>query len=159
MRVAGHGLAMDPPPGWDVRIGRRSKEAPAALGVDAGPPASTHPVLHAADFSLPERRGDFGSGAVEIMLPDQAFIALVEYHPDSAGTALFSARGAPRRVTGKDFSPRQLQRTIPGHAGFQHFFADQGRAFCLYVVLGSFSRRGGLVPRVNAALERLEIRA
>lgn len=148
---------MDPPPGWDVRIGRRSEEVPAVLGVHTGPPPQAHPVLHAADFALPEGRGDFGSGAVEIMLPDRAFVALVEYHPDSAGTALFSNRGAPRRLTGKDFSPRQLQRTIPGHAGFQRFFAESGRAFCLYVVLGSFSQRAGLVPRVNAALERVEI--
>lgn len=148
---------MDAPPGWDVRIGRRSEEVHLALGVDAGPPPKAHPVLHAADFALPEGRGDFGSGAVEIMLPDDTFVALVEYARESAGTALFSNRGAPRRVTGKDFSPRQLQRTIPGHAGFQHFFTERGRAFCLYVVLGDFSRRAGLVPRVNAALEQLEI--
>jgi hypothetical protein len=115
-------------------------------------------VLHAADFALPEKRGDFGSGAVETMRSDQAFIALVEYHRDSARTALFAAHsGMPRQMGTDDFSPRQLQRTIRGQGGTQVFFVEAGRAFCLYVVLGSMANRHQVVPRVNVALSAIEI--
>jgi len=118
----------------------------------------THPVLHTADFALPEARGDFGSGAVEGMQSSQAFVALIEYHPDSALTALFSSNaGMPRHVGTDDFSSQQLQRTIQGQGGTQVFFVEGGRAFCLYVVLGSLANRRRVVPRVNATLSSIEI--
>ena len=122
MRISSFGLAVDVPSGWEARIRR--------LG-QAGNGFRAHPVLHAADFALPEERGDFGSGAVETMRPSQAFIALIEYDPSSAGTALFSSNVAiPLQVHADDFSPQQLQRTIRGQAGTQRFFVDGGRAFC-----------------------------
>jgi hypothetical protein len=46
---------------------------------------------------------------------------------------------------------------IKGQAGAQFFFSDAGRAFCLYVVLGSYARRGALVPKVNAVLAGVRI--
>jgi len=147
VRISAFGLALDAPPGWDVRI-RRHQQASAR----------THPVLHTANFALPEERGDFGSGAVEGMGPGQAFVALIEYHPGSARSALFSSNaGMPRYVGTGDFSPRQLQRTIPGQGGTQVFFVEGGRAFCLYIVLGSMANRGRVVPRVNATLHSIEI--
>jgi hypothetical protein len=151
VRIAAYGLAVDAPSGWEARI-RRLALQPAGEGLRA------HPVLHAADFALPEERGDFGSGAVESMQPSQAFIALIEYDPSSAGTALFSSTAAmPLQVGAADFSPQQLQRTIRGQAGTQRFFVDGGRAFCLYVVLGSMANRHQAVPRVNAILSAIEI--
>ena len=175
MRIDRFGLALDAPSGWDARIRRhRPAAAPVSaahdlspsdariLGVrrpvDAASVGRVHPVLHAADFALPEERGDFGSGAVESMRSDHAFIALVEYHRDSAATALFSAQsGMPRQMGADDFSPRQLQRTIRGQGGTQVFFVEAGRAFCLYVVLGSMANRHQVVPRVNVALSAIEI--
>jgi hypothetical protein len=180
MRISRFGLALDAPSGWDARIRRHRlavepttaardlspadarilglHRADDAASVVARPEFRAHPVLHAADFALPEERGDFGSGAVESMRSDQAFIALVEYHPDSARTALFSSRsGLPRKMGADDFSPRQLQRTIRGQAGAQVFFVEAGRAFCLYVVLGSMANRHQVVPRVNVALSAIEI--
>ena len=149
MRIAAHGLALDVPPGWDARI-RKLRQSTEQF--------RAHPVLHAADFGLPEERGDFGSGAVEVMLPTHAFVALVEYHPESAATALFSSNvGMTRQLSPDDFSPRQLQRTIRGQAGAQTFFVDGGRAFCLYVVLGSMADRHRAVPRVNAVLSAVTI--
>ena len=149
MRISAYGLAVDVPSGWEARIRRL---APAGDGFRA------HPVLHAADFALPEERGDFGSGAVEKLGPSQAFIALIEYDPSSAGTALFSSNVAwPLQVGIDDFSTHQLQRTIRGHAGTQRFLVDGGRAFCLYVVLGSMASRHHAVPRVNAILSTIEI--
>jgi hypothetical protein len=92
------------------------------------------------------------------MGPSHAFIALIEYDPSSAGTALFSSHVAmPLQVRAEGFSPQQLQRTIRGQAGTQRFFVDGGRPFCLYVVLGSMANRHHLVPRVNDLLSAIEI--
>ena len=35
------------------------------------------------------------------------------------------------------FDRNSLQRAVPGQSGLQQFFTHRGRAFCLYVVLGS----------------------
>ena len=153
MRISAYGLAVDVPSGWEARIRRHH-----LASQPAGDQFHAHPVLHAADFTLPEERGDFGSGALETMGPSQAFIALIEYDPGSAGTALFSSSVAvPLQVGTDDFSTQQLQRTIRGQAGTQRFFVDGGRAFCLYVVLGSMASRRHAVPRVNAILSAIEI--
>jgi hypothetical protein len=157
MRIAAHGLAIDAPRGWDARISRRGREVASATQGRAGSQPTLHPVLHAANFALPEARGDFGSGAVELMSSPHALVALLEFHPDAARTPLFSDPGMPRRLSLGDFSPQQLQRTLRGQAGAQRFFSEAGRAFCLYVVLGGFANRNALVPQVNATLERMEI--
>ena len=133
-----HGLAVERPAGWDVAIYRR---APA----DG---ATTHPVVHAANFALPKRRGDFGIGAVERMGPGNVFVVLFEYEPAAAGTPLFADAGRPRPQPG-DFHPRALQRTLPGQAGAQWFFTEARRPFSLYTVLGSYARRHALVPQVR----------
>jgi hypothetical protein len=57
------------------------------------------------------------------------------------------------------FSPFALQRLIPGQAGTQQFFTTGGRAFCLYVVLGSFANRYSLVSRANSVLATLQVQA
>jgi hypothetical protein len=147
MRVAAHRLAVDTPPGWDARIYRRAPEDPEE---------QTHPVVHAANFPLPPSRGDFGSSAVPRMGGDDVLVTLVEYDAASARTPLFRNMGMPRpRPT--DFDPRKLQRVLPGQSGGQWFFHIGDRAFCLYVVLGSHSRRARLVPHVHALLDRLSI--
>jgi hypothetical protein len=46
---------------------------------------------------------------------------------------------------------------MPGQSGLQRFFTHNGRAFCLYVVLGSHVDRADILPNVNAVLETLEI--
>ena len=137
--LAGHGLSVELPPGWEAAIYRR----PSVAG------ETTHPVLHAGSFPLPLGRGDFGSGAVDAMTPGDALVVLLEYHADSTGTALFARRGMPRAVDPAVFSPATLQRSIPGQGGAQWFFQEAGRAFCLYVVLGSHRRRAPLVPAVT----------
>lgn len=148
MRVDRLGLAVDVPAGWDVRVSRR----PAAEG------STANPVMHLANFALPERRGDFGSGAVERMRPDDVLVVLFEYDEEATSTPLFAQRGRPRPAPA-DFSPRQLQRTLPGQSGVQYFYSEAGRAFCLYIVLGSHGRRAALVPSVNALLGRLTVAA
>ena len=158
MRISAHGLAMDLSPGWEGRI--RKHRLPERAGPSCTPAFRSHAVLHAANFPLPAERGDFGSGAVERMRPLHAFLALVEYHASAAATALFApGEGMPRRLDPGDFSPRQLQRTLAGQAGAQRFFVEAGRAFCLYVVLGSMADRARVVPMVNAVLPAITIAA
>lgn len=156
LRISAHGLALAVPPGWEGRIRRQQVPSVDVTGDRAQ--FRAHAVLHAADFPLPEERGDFGSGAVETMDSGNAFIALIEYHSSSAGTVLFrSALGMPRELSTQDFSPRQLQRTIAGQAGTQRFFVEGNRAFCLYVVVGSMADCARVVPKVNAALSAITI--
>jgi hypothetical protein len=143
-----HGLRVTAPPSWDVRIFRRPAD-PATV-------ERTFPIVHAANFALPSHRGDYGSGAVEIMGPAHVMVALVEHDPAAAGTALFSNAGMPR-VHADDFSPRALQRTLRGQSGVQYFFHEAGRAFCLYVVLGSHARRRRLVEEANRLVASVAI--
>jgi hypothetical protein len=145
--VHAHGIAVSPPPTWDVRIYRRQ---PAAG-------EQTHAIVHAGNFGLPRRRGDYGSGAVELMKAHNLFIALFEHEPQAALTPLFSLRGFPSLRYG-DFSPRALQRTFAGQSGAQYFFHERGRAFCLYVVLGSHGLRRSLVPAAARMLSTIEVR-
>ncbi|HZQ28219.1 MAG TPA: hypothetical protein VFA94_11020 [Acidimicrobiales bacterium] len=146
--IARWGLAAKLPLGWEARIFKRAPEAAAE---------STNPVLHAASFALPADRGDFGSGAVDLMGPDDVFVTVIEYDRSAAGTALFARQGLPRSVDRSQFSPTTLQRMIPGQAGAQLFFSDRGRAFCLYVVLGSWARADALIPKANALIAGLMI--
>lgn len=143
-RLAGRGLALTPPSGWSAHLGMRD----AALG------EQSQPVLHAATFPLPARRGDYGSSATPRMGGNDIFVALLEFSMAARGTALFAAQGLPR-PTADDFSPNQLQRTLAGQGGYQRFFTWNGRPFCLYVVLGSHARRGVLAPKVHQLLDGL----
>jgi hypothetical protein len=161
--LSGYGVAIDLPPGWDGRITRRPVDPtpPAASAFAAASgrdlSESTHAVAHVGNFALPERRGDFGSGAVESMGPSHVFAVLLEYHPDSAATALFASHGIPARLDPAEFSPQALQHALPGQGGGQWFFQESGRAWCLYVVLGSFGARALLVPPVERMLAGIRI--
>jgi len=146
MKVERLGLTVDVPAGWDLRVFRR----PAVAG------GTVNPVVHVANFPLPDDRGDFGSGVVERMRPEDVLVVLFEYDAEATATPLFARRGRPR-PSPADFSQRQLQRTLPGQSGVQYFYSEAGRAFCLYVVLGSHARRAALVPAVAALLERLTV--
>ena len=114
-------------------------------------------VVHAANFSLPTERGDYGSGAVEIMDRNGIFAALVEFDNVSATSKLFAHEGFPTRLDPADFAPDQLHLSLPGQAGLQQFFHVGSRAFCLYAVIGSYSMRGLLVPELNRLLSGLSV--
>ena len=146
------GIEVDVPQGWDGEIYRRSSGITAL----SGPGDQSRPVMHMANFPLPSERGDFGSGAVELMRSDNLLVVLFEYGPESAGSPLFSARGVPT-VSAGDFHPNAMQRPLPGQSGAQYFFSVGGRAFCLYVALGSHLFRHELVPKVNEILGVLRI--
>ncbi len=160
MRLAGHGLAIDLPARWEGTIGRRPAD-PGAVGLAAGgqrtmAPARAEeqllPVAHLATFALPSDRGDFGSGAVDVMGAGDVFLALVEYGPECAGTALFAPQAQLPRLQAGQFGPARLQRVQKGQAGAQVFCTVAGRAFCVYAVLGASGRAAALAPEVNAVL-------
>jgi len=123
---------------------------PASAGV-------SYPVGQFATFPIPDDVGDFGSGAVSLMGPNDVFVTLFEYGPESLGTALFSSQGWPSALTPDDFSPVRLRRGIPGQSGTQRFFTEAGRPFSLYAVLGSHVMRQSLVPHVNRLVSSLSI--
>lgn len=130
-------LTVQIPTGWDARTSRR-----AATVVD-GSTRSRSAVpdrdvvqIHSASFALPEDRGDFGSGAVELMRTQDVFVALIEYAPRDDPQAAFAASGVPGPLSIADFNENALQRPQAGQVGVQRFFHVGRRRFCLYVVLG-----------------------
>lgn len=161
-QVRARGVQVQVPRGWECQI-RRCDDAPGAPAAPVGELAAAaagplpRAVAHVANFALPAERGDFGGGAVELMGARNVFVALVEFDRADAGTALFARQGIPRRLRAGDFHPEALQRTIGGQAGHQTFFTERGRAFCLYVVLGSHRLAGMTVPAVNEILATLEV--
>lgn len=162
MKLASHGIETDLPPGWEGRIGLRtqpSADARAFGGVSAIGDAGEvpHPIVHLANFALPEQRGDFGSGAVDLMGADDVLVVLFEYGPECADTALFKRQGIPTALTPSMFSSSALQRTLPGQAGCQIFFTEAGRAFCSYTVLGRQSSALRVLPQANDTLSRTRI--
>jgi hypothetical protein len=158
--LQGHGIGGTLPAGWDGRITIRNDGQLETFRAPDGADTFTaqpEPVLHVANFALPEERGDFGSGAVELMGARDVFIVLFEFGPASVGTPLFATRGMPRRLEPSQFDETTLRRGIRGQAGYQAFFHEAGRAFCLYVVLGASAARARLVPLVNQVLATVRI--
>jgi hypothetical protein len=156
--IAALGLSADAPRGWDAEIYSRADEVDTVAS-QRGPALveTATPILHLANFALPPVRGDYGGGAVELMGTGGIFISLLEHPPDEAGLALFSRNGIPWPIAADDFNPNQMQRTIAGQAGCQRFFAADGRAFCLYVAIGSYTLRRVLLREVNNALATIEL--
>ena len=110
-RLAAHGVSIDVPAGWEAELSVQPD--PSTLDPAADPLPAPLVVLHAANFSLPAERGDYGSGAVEIMDRNGIFAALVEFDGASAATMLFASEGVPTRLAADDFGPDQLHLSIP----------------------------------------------
>jgi hypothetical protein len=147
--VSAYGVSVAAPPGWDVRARRG----------DAIGPETAHVVLHGATFPLPAERADYGDGAVQLMRATDVFVALVEFAPESAMTALFAARGWPAPLSGDDFSRTALQHPLPGQAGAQRWFTVSGRPWCLYTVIGAWERRRELAASANAFVSGISVEA
>jgi hypothetical protein len=168
-RIEAYGLAAKPPAGWDAQIYVRPLAA--VPGAPSHPPSNpagpdllaattagvTRPIAHLANFPLAPDRADFGGGAVETMESGAVFIALIELDPADVTKPLFAGKPIPWPLSADDFSPEQLQRAFDGQAGCQRFFTQKGRAFCVYVVIGSHRIRGALAKVGNQALATVEI--
>jgi len=155
-RLRAHGLSVAVPPGWHARIDRRVEASVVAPGTTVPISGTVHPVLHLSTVPLPARRGDYGSGVVDIMGRNDIFVCLAEFDAEAGATELF-ANGELPLVRAVDFSPTAQQRVIPGMCGTQRFVNVGGRAFCLYVVLGSWRGRAGLVPLANRAITAIDL--
>lgn len=149
MRLVAGGLSLELPPGWEARIRRQAPSQPGRPG---------NVLLHASTAPLPERRGDFGSGAVDLLGPDDAFVALLEYDKKDSDAVLFVATRLPVPKP-SDFSPSVLQRTRAGNTGAQWFFSLSGRPFALHAVLGSHARRAPGAVRIAELLRGLTVGA
>jgi len=156
-RLEAFDLAADPPKGWDGEIYRRDDDGIEGRAALFGSTEVATPILHLANFPLPASRGDYGGGAVELMGRGGIFVSLLEHPSHEGQTALFAANDVPWPLRASDFDPKQMQRAIGGQAGCQRFFTHNGRAFCLYVAIGSYGTRSVLVREVNAALASLEL--
>lgn len=146
-RIEAMGLQLAPPAGWEATIYRR---APAAG-------ERTFPIVHAATVPIPPERGDYGGGVVETLGPSDVFVSLLEFGPEAVGATLFRPAAAIPGLTPDAFRPRQLQRVIRGQAGAQRFVTVQGRAFCLYAVIGSMLNRVPLTTRANQLIGSLSV--
>ena len=142
------------PAGWEAEFS--TQQDPAVLDTSLAAAKSPLVVLHVANFSLPPNRDDYGSEAVEHQGRSTIFMALIEFAPTSAGSALFVARGIPS-LNAADFAPDRLLRRVGNQAGLQSFFHSGHRAFCLYTVIGSYSMRKMLVGEANSVLSGLRI--
>lgn len=163
-----YGLTADAPPGWQVAVTRRPGLEPGTATEPADPAARsagtgvepdgdvTRPVLHACTRPMPADRGDFGSNVVDLLGPDDVFVALVDYGTEVADQGLFERQGLPR-LAPSQFGPNRLQRPLPGLSASQHFFSSGGRAFCLFTVVGSHARRMASVPRAAALVSTIRI--
>ncbi len=154
------GISVDLPAGWDAQIrsaGQSGPQPSRIVEASDGIP-SEGMVLHAASFALPAERGDYGSGAVEVMGGSDVLVCLLEHERAAADTALFATQGVPRLRPGL-FSPQTMQRSVAGMAGAQQFFQVGGRPFCLYVVVGSWHTRGPLVAAADRVTASLRITA
>jgi hypothetical protein len=151
-------MRADAPPGWQVAVTRRPGAEPAAPGARTVEPEAdvTRPVLHACTRLMPADRGDFGSNVVDLLGPDDVFVALVDYGTEVADQGLFENQGMPR-LAPSQFGPNRLQRPLPGLSASQHFFSSGGRAFCLFTVVGSHARRMASVPRAAALVSTIRI--
>ena len=142
MKLNGHGLGIDLPPGWEGKIYRRE---------------GGHSALHTGTFALPTDDGDFGTKAIVAMPDDGVFVALLEYDPQLAGVGLFGTVGRPGTIRSADATPRGLHRAVRGRAGLQRFFTEGDRAFCLYVVMGRTTGARQHVDHANSILRTLSI--
>ena len=152
--LSSDGVSVALPSGWEGEIFNRAPERSGrALDQVSGEELPSDAeiarnVIHLANFALPANRGDFGSGAVEIMNSGAILVILFEHGPESANMPLFAHRGVPQ-LTVDEFDPQQMQRTLSGQSGRQIFFNEAGRAFCLCLLYTSPSprdQRGSRMP-------------
>jgi hypothetical protein len=146
--VRAHGIAVELPRGWSGRV-------------FSGPERAA--TLHAADFQLPLRDGEFGDRATESMPAVSAFLALTEYRPGDGlepGVGLFAPRRIPLPLDPTTFANKRLAHRRPGQVGTQHFFTSAQRAFCMYAVLaGPRSGRRRQLLALDRVLGSLRIAA
>jgi hypothetical protein len=91
------------------------------------------------------------------MSPNGVFVALAEYDPALGGVGLFSPASTPWPFRPADPSRRTMERPRPDRAGLQRFFTVKGRAFSLYLVIGTAGGASDPIKRANAVLSTVRM--
>lgn len=156
-------IAAQAPAGWHVRVSRRPQVAAGARAPSTGRLLDgagdvTRPILHAASRPLPRGLADFGGELIDVLGPDDAFVALIDHGPDVAGVGLFARHGRPT-VAPSQFAANRLARYVPGRSAGQWFFTERGHGFCLYAVAGAHSRRMATVPAIARVVASIRVSA
>ena len=145
--LAGHGLSIPVPPGWEGRI----------FVPDLPPPAINLPVLHLTSAPLTRERSSFAPELAARAGGRGALVALLEFDHTLADRGLYAPQGMDLPLRRARFHKRALQVPSRVQAGHQRFFSRHGRAFCLYVVLGTGPGVEHRLAIVNDALAGLTI--
>ena len=111
-RLAAHGVSVDVPAGWEAELSTQPDPVMLDPGLESSDASLV--VVHAANFSLPAERGDYGSGAVEIMDRGGIFAALIEFDRASASSKLFAHEGFPTRLRTGRFRARPVAPVAAG---------------------------------------------
>jgi hypothetical protein len=147
-RLASHGIVVDVPRGWEGRI----------FVPDLEPPAINLPILHLTDAVLTVERSSYAPELAARAGGTGTLVALLEFDRSLANVGLYARRGLHLPLTRERFHHRALQFPSRVQEGHQRFFSEGGRAFCLYVVLGTGHGVDRRLSQVNRALSSLEIR-
>jgi hypothetical protein len=142
MEISGYGITVDLPARWEGRSYRRPEG---------------DPTLHAGNFPLPVEDGDFGTRALDAMRSGGAFLVATEYDRALAGVGLFSQEAPAPLPTTSELNSWALLRVKPGQFGIQRFMTIGGRAFCVYVVVGTVPGPSALLAEANRVLRSLAI--
>jgi hypothetical protein len=165
--INGYGISIRLPGGWDGRLYSRPLVEPSVLPEGLAEPFSRTPsaqggaaTLQIANFTIPAKTGDFGTGATARMPRGGVFAALVEYQRGQGlepGRGLFESREIPVPLAPGDFDPQTLLLAVRGQEGVQRFFSVGVRPLCLYAVIDGHAKHGRALAELNQALTSLAI--
>ncbi len=147
-RLSSHGIAITVPPGWEGRI----------FVPDLEPPAINLPILHLTDAVLTAERSSYGPELAARAGGTGILVALLEFDHTLADVGLYEPQGLDLPLTRARFHRRALQFPSQVQEGHQRFFSEGGRAFCLYVVLGTGPGVDRRLVEADRALGSLELR-
>jgi hypothetical protein len=146
-RLSSHGIAIDVPTGWEGRM----------FVPDLDPPAINLPILHLTDAVLTVERSSYAPELAARAGGTGILVALLEFDHRLADVGLYEPQGLHLPLTRDRFHPKALQFPSRVQEGHQRFFSQGGRAFCLYVVLGTGRGADQRLADANRALETLQV--
>jgi len=147
-RLSSHGIAITVPKGWEGRL----------FVPDLDPPAINLPILHLTNTVLTTERSSFAPELAARAGGTGVLVALLEFDHTLADVGLYEPQGLRLPLTRDRFHEKALQFPSRVQEGHQWFFSEGGRAFCLYVVLGTGRGADRRLDEANRALASLEIR-
>jgi hypothetical protein len=147
-RLSSRGIAITVPRGWEGRI----------FVPDLAPPAINLPILHLTDTVLTTERSSYAPELAARAGGAGILVALLEFDHRLADVGLYEPQGLRLPLARERFHQKALQFPSRVQEGHQRFFSEGGRAFCLYVVLGTGPGVDRRLDQANRALASLEIR-